>query len=86
MNYGRCQCSFMYYNNCATVLWDVDSEDGCGCVGAEDGKSLCHLLRFTANLGARSATQLCLTLCDLMDCGPPGSSVMEFSRQEYWSG
>ena len=21
-----------------------------------------------------------------MDCGPPGSSVHEFSRQEYWSG
>ena len=21
------------------------------------------------------ATQMCLTLCDLMDCGPPGSSV-----------
>ena len=30
--------------------------------------------------------QLCLTLCDPMDCSPPGSSVMEFSRQEYWSG
>ena len=25
--------------------------------------------------------QLCLTLCSL-----PGSSSMEFSRQEYWSG
>ena len=21
-----------------------------------------------------------------MDCSPPGSSSMEFSRQEYWSG
>ena len=30
--------------------------------------------------------QLCLTLCDPMDCSPPGSSAMEFSRQEYWSG
>ena len=29
--------------------------------------------------------QLCLTLCDPMDCGPPGSS-MGFLRQEYWSG
>ena len=27
----------------------------------------------------------CLTLCDPMDCSPPGSS-MQFSRQEYWSG
>ena len=30
--------------------------------------------------------QSCPTLCDPMDCSPPGSSVMEFSRQEYWSG
>ena len=28
--------------------------------------------------------QLCLTLCDLMDCSLPGS--MGFPRQEYWSG
>ena len=26
------------------------------------------------------------TLCDAMDCSPPGSCVLEFSRQEYWSG
>ena len=31
-------------------------------------------------------TKLCLTLCDPMDCSLLGSSVMEFSRQEYWSG
>ena len=30
--------------------------------------------------------QLCLTLCDPMDCNPPGSSVMGFSKQEYWGG
>ena len=28
----------------------------------------------------------CLTLCDPMDCSPPGSTSMGFSRQEYWSG
>ena len=28
----------------------------------------------------------CLTLCDPMDCSLLGSSSMEFSRQEYWSG
>ena len=28
--------------------------------------------------------QLCLTLCDPMDCSPPCS--VGFSRQEYWSG
>ena len=26
------------------------------------------------------------TLCNPMDCSPPGSSVHGFSRQEYWSG
>ena len=31
-------------------------------------------------------TQLRLTLCSPMDCSPPGSSCMEFSRQEYWVG
>ena len=31
-------------------------------------------------------TQSCPTLCDPIDCSPPGSSVsMGFSRQEYWS-
>ena len=31
-------------------------------------------------------TQLHLTLCNAMDCSPPGSLSMEFSRQEYWNG
>ena len=31
-------------------------------------------------------TQLCLILCYPMDCNPPGSSAMEFSRQGHWSG
>ena len=31
--------------------------------------------------------QSCLSLCEPIDCSPPGSSVsMGFSRQEYWSG
>ena len=30
--------------------------------------------------------QSCPTLHDPTDCSPPGSSSMEFSRQEYWSG
>ena len=29
--------------------------------------------------------QSCLTLFDPMDCSPPDSSVLGFSRQEYWS-
>ena len=32
------------------------------------------------------ADQSCLTLCHPMDCSPLGSYVMEFSRQECWSG
>ena len=30
-------------------------------------------------------TQSCLTLCDLMDCSPPGPSIHRIS-QAYWSG
>ena len=31
-------------------------------------------------------TQLCLTLCDSMDCSPPGSSVHGILQAEYWGG
>ena len=31
-------------------------------------------------------TQSCLILCSPMDCNPRGSSVLEFCRQECWSG
>ena len=30
--------------------------------------------------------QPCPTLCGTMDCSPPGSSPMGFSKQEYWGG
>ena len=30
--------------------------------------------------------QLFPTLCDPLNCSPPGYSVSGFSRQEYWSG
>ena len=30
--------------------------------------------------------QLCSTVCDPLDCSPPGSLCIEFSRQDYWSG
>ena len=32
------------------------------------------------------SVESCSALCDPVDCSPPGSSVMGFSRQEYWSG
>ena len=31
-------------------------------------------------------TKLCPTLCNLMDCSLPGSSVHGIAWQEYWSG
>ena len=31
-------------------------------------------------------TQSCLTLCDPMDCSPPGSSSMEFSSKNTGEG
>ena len=34
---------------------------------------------------ACSVTQTCLLLCHPMDCSLPGSSVNEFSRQEFWN-
>lgn len=33
-----------------------------------------------------SDTQLCLTVWDPVDCSPPSSLSMQFSRQERWSG
>ena len=44
--------------------------------------SLCLLLIGTMYL----VTQLCLTLCDPMDCNRPGSSVYGDPPEEYWSG
>ena len=46
-----------------------------------------HLLLQCMKVKSESeVTQSCLTLRDPMDCTPPGSSPMGFSRQEYWSG
>ena len=47
------------------------------------------MLRETAcspGVRAYSVAQLCPTLCDPLDCSPPGSSGLGFPRQEYWSG
>ena len=42
----------------------------------------CSIYSFTC-----SVDQLTLTLCNPMDCSPPGSFLsMEFFRQEYWGG
>ena len=39
----------------------------------------------TAAAAAKSL-QLCLTLCDPMDCSSQAPPSMGFSRQEHWSG
>ena len=36
--------------------------------------------------GGGLAAKSCPTLCDPVDCSPPGSLSMGFSRQEYWKG
>ena len=35
---------------------------------------------------AAKSLQSCPTLCDPIDCSPPGSPSLGFSRQEHWSG
>ena len=40
----------------------------------------------TSAAAAAKSPQSCPTLRDPMDSSPPGSSVMGFSRQEYWIG
>ena len=39
-----------------------------------------------AKVKVSEIAQSCLTLCDPVDCSPPGSSLHGFSRQDYWSG
>ena len=41
---------------------------------------------YKVDVCAHSVAQSCPTLCDLMDCSPPGSSVHGFPRQEYSNG
>ncbi|CAN0542413.1 unnamed protein product [Rangifer tarandus platyrhynchus] len=61
--------------------------DTCVCMA----ESLCYLPEIITTLlisyVRAKSLQLCLTLCDPIDCSPPGSSVHgHFSRQENWSG
>ena len=51
--------------------------------------TLLPILRFSKRRWfclAHMHAQSCLTLCNPMDCGPPGSSVQGILWQEYWSG
>ena len=51
----------------------------------QDQESWGLVTRFLFLLCAKSL-QSCPAICDSMDCSPPGSLSMGFSRQEYWSG
>ena len=44
------------------------------------------MLLTSAAGGGGVVAQLCLTLCNPVDCGPPGSSVCGSLQQECWSG
>ena len=47
----------------------------------------CHfLLQCMKVKSEREVAQSCPTLSNPIDCSLPGSSLMGFSRQEYWSG
>ena len=46
---------------------------------------ICIYYKEGARTSAKSLS-LCPTLCDPVNCCPPGSFVLRFSRQEYWSG
>ena len=47
----------------------------------------CHFLLQCMKVKSESeVAQSCPTLRDPMDCSLPGSSILGFSRQEYWSG
>ena len=47
----------------------------------------CHFLLQCMKVKSESeVAQSCPTLRDPMDCSPPGSSTVGFSRQECWSG
>jgi len=57
-----------------------------GSVPLRTSKRQCKAHSQGEGLSVRLVTQSCPTLCDPMDCSPPGSSVLGISRQEYWSG
>ena len=69
-----------------------DRWPGPGKAGAEEGKTQGSLDLasvagiYTDKLLLLVSCSIISDSCDPMDCSPPGSSVLGFSRQEYWSG
>ena len=47
----------------------------------------CHFLLQSMKVERESeVAEFCPTLRDPMNCSPPGSPILGFARQEYWSG
>ena len=55
------------------ILYIVKEQAGVTYKGRESGKE--HIFNIYAKKVKVSVTLTCLTLCDPVDCGPPGSSV-----------
>ena len=43
-------------------------------------------MKIAAAAAAAKSLQSCPTLCDPIDCSPPGPPSLGFSKQEHWSG
>ena len=64
--------------------------------GIEPGSPACAFQAHSLKTATREAQpyhcmhakslQSCLTLCDPVDCSPPGSSVNGILQQEFWNG
>ena len=57
-----------------------------GIIFQEPGANLTCLWAYYTAAAAAKSLQLCPTLCNPIDGSPSGSSSLEFSRQEHWSG
>ena len=62
-------CFLVYFKLCVMMLNSVHLHVGCVCV------CVCVCVC------ARAHAQLCLTVCDPMDCSPPGSSIHGILQQ-----
>ena len=83
-----CLLRNMYAGYEAVVELDMKQQTGSK-LGKEYVKAIYCPPDYSTYMQSESESISCsvvLTLCDPMDCSLLGSSVMEFSRQEYWIG
>ena len=69
-----------------TSLYGVSQRVGFHRLQSFDYRNFLPHVIFTLYAVLCLVAQSCPTLCDLMDCNPPDSSVHGDSRHEYWSG